>query len=66
MKTQRALDAVRPAFVLQSCGPGRMYQDDWEPLLSGGKVHRLVTAERGMVWLEIDHRGRIHVRTFRQ
>lgn len=60
------LDAVRPAFVLQSCGPGRMHQDDWEPLLSGGEVHRLVTAERGMVWLEIDHRGRIHVRTFRQ
>lgn len=55
----RWLEAVEPAVVLQSCGPGRLSHDKWGQWLERLSIQRLVTAEEGMVELTIGQDGEI-------
>jgi competence protein ComEC len=53
------LNAVSPTFVLQSCGPARLYQDKWADFFATSTMRRLISEQRGMVELRIDWQGRI-------
>ncbi len=61
----RWLQAVAPAVVLQSCGPGRFSQDKWGDWLERLSIQRLTTAEAGMVELIIERGGEVRWEGFK-
>jgi competence protein ComEC len=58
--------AVKPTFVLQSSGPARLRTDKWMQMLSDPAITRLITAQLGMVELDVESGGTIRWRSHRK
>lgn len=63
--SERWLDAVQPAAVLQSSGPARLRRDQWETLIESRGLQRMVSTRDGMSQVHVMPNGDLISETFR-
>lgn len=64
-KAEAFVERVGPAVIMQSTGWARYERDQWSEALEGASIERLITARDGACTVEIDGRGVITTRRFR-